>query len=237
MTIVRSCSACFLVLVCGLAMAGCTHAHATHMAAFQPEGAPGDAAPPPAKRVTVGAVVEPGTTMQPATEDRYFHFQSPSDYANPASCKPVGFRAVCGPYGTANSVNVSVVSFRRPFDTTTIDQSPQIDAGYAAIWGWRPYIRLQRISAAAEGSWIIAQHRGPNSARILLVSTENNRPVTIWDNQKPLTDPAVFTFSGQGTFVDLTVANTGEVVMSAPALISSNAEATALLAHATSKMK
>lgn len=208
------------------------------MSLYQPEESePSDPIVAVAKRVTVGSVMEPGTTL-PAGGDKYIHFQTASDYATPAKCKPEGFRAVCGPYGSANATTLKIVRYPRTYDISSFDQSPEIDAGYASLWGWRPYIRLQRISIAAEGSWIIVQRLTDVTDRILLVRTETGNKVVIWDNSKPNSDPAIHNFTGDSVFVDVTYTGpTTPFTFTLPASISSNSDASALLTYATSKMK
>ncbi len=236
MTNVRSCSASFLVLVCGLAMVSCKHSEVPRMSVFQPgESEPSDPVAPLAKRVTVGAVVEPGGTL-PTTGDKYMHFQSSSDYATPLKCKPEGFRAVCGPFGAVNATSVKVVTNPKTHNGSTFDHSPEINGGFATLWGWRPYIRLQRISAAAEGSWIIVEVRPNSVERILLVRSEPGAPMLVWDNTTPAAGPTTVPMNS-GTFVDVSPRTDGTLDITTPLPISGNPEAAALLVHATGKMK
>lgn len=237
MTTLRSCSVSFLVLMCGLAMASCKHKDVARMSMLQPEEQ-GPIDPPLApalKRVTVGTVMEPGGTL-PGTSDQYMHFQTASDYVTPPKCKPEGFRAVCGPYDGSSPTSVDVVTYPKTFNNLNFDQCPEIDGGYATLWGWRPYIRLQRVSAAAEGSWIIVQPRSGGVERIMLVNAETNARVFVWDNTTPTAPPRVVTMNS-GTFVDVSPGTSNTLEITTPLLINADPQAAALLAHASARMK
>lgn len=232
------------VLVCTSVfwLGACAHREVPRMSMLQPGEQPQEAPPSepplaPVKRAVVGLVVQPGTSER-ITADKYVHIQDDTNYSTDAASKPQGFRAVCGPYLGATQLNLKIINAPRTYNTASFDFAPEINAGYATLWGWRPYIRLQRISIAAEGSWIVVQKLTDVTDRIMLVHTESGKRVAIWDNSKPNSDPTIHDFTGDSVFVDVTyTGGSPPFTFTTPAQIASNADASALLTHATGKMR
>ncbi|MFO0855996.1 MAG: hypothetical protein U0640_01420 [Phycisphaerales bacterium] len=190
-------------------------------------------------RVVAGDPVSVGKTWTALNKDLYMHFQKATNFDNAADCSQAGFRAVCGPNAnTAEQVNVKLVQSPRSIAGEEIDLALESDSGYAAVWGWRPYVRLRRISAAAEGSWIIVQAvpGDPNTDRVILAYTEASKKVSIWRNDQAADSQPIATLEGDMMFVDVTNIN-GTYKVSDPKPVSSNAKVQEVVDWVRGKMK
>lgn len=112
-------------------------------------------------RIIYGQVLkESAATWNGLMQDVYLHMRANPNLILTVDQKKAaaeGTRALVGPTPAMPKLNAAIRSVPL-YDSSSImthDLCAQVDAGYAALWGWRPYIRLQRISIAAEGTWII----------------------------------------------------------------------------------
>ncbi len=114
-------------------------------------------------RVLVGEVVDEGhAKWDNLDKDVKLHVRSNLTLtlsANQIRSAKEGTRCLMGPWPQKEGAKINAKIVSKPIkdanNITTHDLAAEVDSGYAALWGWRPYIRLQRISAAAEGTQII----------------------------------------------------------------------------------
>ncbi len=190
-------------------------------------------------RVVAGDPVPVGKVWAQFDKDVYMHFQKAANFDNAADCARAGFRAVCGPNkDSGEKVNVTLVQSPRTVGGEETDLAPEADGGYAAVWGWRPYVRLRRISAAAEGSWIIVQALpgDPDTDRVILAYTEAAKKVSIWRNDQPSDAQPIATLAGDMMFVDVKYSN-GAYSVTEARPVSADSKAAELVEWVREKMK
>lgn len=175
-------------------------------------------------RVVYGQVLkEPSATWNSLGTDVYFHIKaSPSLVLTPEQQKSAaeGTRVLMGPFlNSTTYAAIRSVPLLNSSGEVTHDLCAQVSTGYAALWGWRPYIRLQRISAAAEGTQIIGQVKSssPTSVveRVYLVENNSGSPVYI---RELSTGTIKATLTVPNTYVELTtvVQSSGTVTAAGP---------------------
>lgn len=186
-------------------------------------GGPGIPGPGPASfgnRVLYGKILKQDEATWPNLgQDVYLHMKAnPNLILTPDQMKAAaeGTRVIMGPASTGQTIKAAIRSVPQ-YDTTnalTHDLCADIDGGYAAIWGWRPYVRMQRISATAIGTQIIGRvvSSTPNLVveRVYLVENSSGSPVTIRELH---TNSVKATLTASGTFVDLTTVVTGSTIV------------------------
>ena len=140
-------------------------------------------------RVIYGNVLsEREATWRDLDSNIFFHFKAnPNLILTPEQKKEAaeGTRVVIGPSMAARKTYAAVRSYPL-YDRTnalTHDLCAEVNMGYAAAWGWRPYVRLQRISAVAEGTEIAGQVRESTNTRVVeriyLLENVSSRPVRV----------------------------------------------------------
>ncbi|GEM_PF-1354225 len=79
----------------------------------------------------------------------------------------------------------------------------ELDDGYAAIWGWRPRVRMQRIIAGSDGTTLIVQFRGSGSTlveRVYVLDKPGTSPVKVFSKSNPT--QLLKSWSGNDSYVD-----------------------------------
>ncbi len=210
-----------MLMVAGLVlcMSGC----ASDCSQWQPEKNPRSATGVPGpgpfsfgNRVLYGQILkEADATWSALNQDVRLHMKANANLIlTPEQKKAAaeGTRVLMGPKsaGTPTYAAIRSVPIYDSTGALTHDLCAEVKTGYAAVWGWRPYIRLQRISAAAEGTQIIGQSvsSAPNMVveRVYLLENDSGSEVKI----RALHSGAIAaTLTTPNTYVELTTVALG----------------------------
>jgi hypothetical protein len=153
-----------------------------------------------------------------------------------------GYRVIFGPNpqgsggGPAGPATLASEDVSTPAGTETI-ALVDVDGGYAALWGYKPRVRMRRIVAGSDGTTIIVQYRAADDVHRVYVldKADPAKKVSVYNES----DGAVlYEWTENDTYVDFTPGPIGTTPeWGTPTKTSTDPQAQAFVDAVRAKMK